>query len=55
MATKRRTAAWYWRDGDFIVRPANWDKGILMIFSTKADMLAWARDSRVMLKEVRRP
>lgn len=54
MATKRRTAAWYRMGRDYIVRPANWYKGTMIIFSTQADMLEWARASRVMLKEVTR-
>ena len=52
MATKRRTAAWYYRDRDYVVHPSGWDKTAVLVFQTTDDMLDWARGARMMLRQV---
>ena len=52
MATKRRTAAWYYRGRDYVVRPSGWDKRAVLVFPTQDDMLEWARGAKMMLRQV---
>lgn len=52
MATKRRTAAWYMRGRDFVVHPAGWDKNAVLVFSTQSEMIAWAHNARMVLRQV---
>lgn len=52
MATKRRTAAWYYRGRDVVVHPSGWDKTAVLIFTTTDDMLEWARGVKMVLRQV---
>ena len=53
-ASKRKTAAWYRRGRLYIVRPAGWPKLCEMSFTSKGDMIAWAQDTRTILRDIGR-
>jgi hypothetical protein len=53
-ASKRKTVAWYKRGSLYVVRPAGWPKLCELSFTTKGQMLAWANESRVILRNTGR-
>lgn len=54
MGTKTRFATWL-RDGKILrVFPPGWPKNTELSFTDKADMIAWAQNAHVMLREIGR-
>ena len=53
-ASKRKTAAWYMRGTLYVVRPAGWPKLCELSFTSKGKMIAWANESRVILRDIGR-
>ena len=51
MGKKRRTCPWY-RDGTVWVVHPGWDRRYEMTFNSQSDMIAWAHENKVVLKEV---
>ena len=55
MGTKRKVALWYERRrGEYVVLPPNWkpkDDGSI-VFTDRGQMLAFARASRLVLRQV---
>ena len=51
MATKVRFATWRKVGRLFVVRPPNWPKGCELSFTNQSDMIRWAQETHVMLKD----
>ena len=50
--SKRKTAAWFKRNGLFVVRPPDWPKRCECTCSDLWTMIEWARGCGYVLKEV---
>lgn len=54
MGTQTRFAPWRKIGKLYVVRPPGWPKNTELSFTDKSDMIAWAQNARVMLRETGR-
>lgn len=51
MGTKAKFATWYSEGRILKVRPPGWPKNVELSFTDKRDMLQWAQNEHVMLRD----
>ena len=52
MATKRKVAGWFKRDRLWVVYPPNWPKNCELSFTEQDDMVAWAHNNGIILRDI---